>query len=59
MKRHGDTRISRRRRCGGGVFASQSWKWLTERMVHSPQIRLVFDEEQPQLAPSTGNFEDW
>jgi hypothetical protein len=59
MKRHGDTLISLRRRCGSGAFTSQSWKWLTERMVYSPQVRLVFAEESPEFAPSTGNFEDW
>jgi hypothetical protein len=48
-----------RRRGGNDVSVSQSRKWLTERMVYSPQVRLVFDQESPQLAASTGNFEDW
>jgi hypothetical protein len=34
----------------GGVFDSQSWKWLTERLAHLPQVRLVFSEELPQFA---------
>jgi hypothetical protein len=48
-----------RHRGGNDVSVSQSRKWLTERMVHSPQVRLVFDEEPPQLTVSAGNFEDW
>jgi hypothetical protein len=59
MKRHGDTLISLRRRRGSGVFVSQSWKWLTERMARSPQGRLVFDDGPPQLTAPTGNFEGW
>jgi hypothetical protein len=43
---------------GSGVFASQSWKWLTERLAYLPQVCLVFDEELPQLAASSENFED-
>jgi hypothetical protein len=48
-----------RRRGGNDLSVSQSRKWLTERMVYSPQVRLVFDQELPQLVASTGNFEDW
>jgi hypothetical protein len=48
-----------RRRGGNEVLVSQSRKWLTECMAYSPQVRLVFDEEPPQLAASIGNFEDW
>jgi len=48
-----------RRRGGNEVSVSQSRKWLTERMGYSPQVRLAFDQESPQLTASTGNFEDW
>jgi hypothetical protein len=48
-----------RRRGGNEISVSQSRNWLTERMGHSPPVRLVFDEESPQLPASTGNFEDW
>jgi hypothetical protein len=59
MKRHGDTLIFLRRRCGSEVFVSQSWKWLMERMAYPPQIRPILDERTPQLAALIGNFEGW
>jgi hypothetical protein len=43
-------------RSGSEVLASQSRKGLTERLAHSPQVRLVFGEESPQLAGANGNF---
>jgi hypothetical protein len=43
-------------RSGSVVSASQSRKGLTERLAHSPQVRLVFGEELPQLATADGNF---
>jgi hypothetical protein len=43
---------------GNAVFASQSWKWLTERFAHSPQVRLFFVEKLPGLTPACGNFQD-
>jgi hypothetical protein len=42
---------------GREVFASQSWNWLTERIGRLPQVCLVFDDQSPQSAGSTGNFE--
>jgi hypothetical protein len=45
-------------RSGSGVLASQSRKWLMERFVDWPQVRLVFGEELPQLAGADGNFEE-
>jgi len=41
---------------GSEVLASQSWKWLMERFAHSPQVRLVFGEQLPQLAAENENF---
>jgi hypothetical protein len=41
---------------GSEVWASQSWKWLTERFAYAPQVRLVFDEELPQWADAERNF---
>jgi hypothetical protein len=41
---------------GSDVFASQPWKWLTERFAHAPRVRLVFDEELPQLPGRIENF---
>jgi hypothetical protein len=41
-----------------GVFDSQSWEWLTERLAYQPQVRLVFGEELPQLPSRNQNFED-
>jgi len=43
-------------RSGSVVLASQSRKGLTERLAYSPQVRLVFGEELPQLAGADGNF---
>jgi hypothetical protein len=42
----------------GGVFESQSWKWLTERLAYLPQVRLVFGKELPKLPGRNENFED-
>jgi hypothetical protein len=52
------TRISPPHRSGSEVSVSQSREWLTERFAHLPQVRLVFDEELPQLAARNGNFEE-
>jgi hypothetical protein len=52
------TQISPLSRSGSEVFVSQSWKWLTERFAYLPQVRLVFDEELPQLADPNENFEE-
>jgi hypothetical protein len=41
-----------------GVFDSQSWKWLTERLAYLPQVRLVFGEQLPQSAHPNENFEE-
>src|ERR1700733_13537767 len=54
VKRHGDNPILFARRSGSDVFASQSWKWLTERLAYLPQVRLVFGENSSQFARSTG-----
>jgi hypothetical protein len=43
---------------GGGIFDSQSWKWLTERIAYSPQVRLVFGEELPNSVHPNKNFEE-
>jgi len=43
---------------GNAVFASQSWKWLTERFAYLPQARLFFAEKLPGLTPVYGNFQD-
>jgi len=43
---------------GNAVFASQSWKWLTERFAYLPQVRLFFDEKLPGLATVLENFQD-
>jgi hypothetical protein len=43
-------------RAGSVVSASQSRKGLTERLACSPQVRLVFGEELPQLTDVDGNF---
>jgi hypothetical protein len=51
-------RISLPHGSGGGVFDSQSWKWLTERFGYAPQVRLVFGEELPQCASPNENFEE-
>jgi hypothetical protein len=46
-------------RCSdSGVFDSQSWKWLTQRLAYLPQVRLVFGEELPQFAGANENFEE-
>jgi hypothetical protein len=50
--------ISLPHRSESGVFDSQSWKWLTERLAYLPQVRLVFGEELPQLADPNQNFEE-
>jgi hypothetical protein len=42
----------------GGVFGSQSWKWLTERLAYPLQVRLVFGEKLPQSASPNENFEE-
>jgi hypothetical protein len=44
---------------GNAVFASQSWKWLTERFAYLPQVRLFFGEKLPGLTPAIGNFQDF
>jgi hypothetical protein len=41
---------------GNAVFASQSRKWLMERIVYSPQVRRFFGEKLPRLATANGNF---
>jgi hypothetical protein len=41
---------------GSDVCASQSRKWLTERLAYPPQVRLVFGEELPQLTERNENF---
>jgi hypothetical protein len=43
---------------GNAVFASQSWKWLTERFAYLPQVRLFFAEKLPGLPPVYGSFQD-
>jgi hypothetical protein len=58
MKRHGDNPIPPPDRSGSEVFASQSWKWLTERFGYLPQVCLVFSEELPQLIALDENFEE-
>jgi hypothetical protein len=58
MKRHGNTSDSLPHGSDGGVFDSQSWKWLTERLAYLPQVRLVFGEELPQSASPDENFEE-
>jgi hypothetical protein len=45
MKRHGDNPIPPPDRSGSEVFASQSWKWLTERFGRQPRVRRVFAEK--------------
>jgi hypothetical protein len=45
-------------RSGGGVFASQSRNWLTERLAYPPQVRLVFGKKLPRFDEATGNFEE-
>jgi hypothetical protein len=50
--------ISLSHRSDGGVFDSQSWKWLTEGLMYLPQVRLVFGEELPQSASPNKNFEE-
>jgi hypothetical protein len=40
------------------VLASQSRKWLTERLGYLPQVRRFFGEELPQLSKANANFED-
>jgi hypothetical protein len=40
------------------VLASQSRKWLTERLGYLPQVRRFFGEELPQLSKPRANFED-
>jgi hypothetical protein len=50
--------ISLPHRSESGVFDSQSWKWLTERLAYLPQVCLVFGEELPQLADPNQNFEE-
>jgi hypothetical protein len=43
---------------GNAGFASQSWKWLTERFAYLPQVRLFFGEKLPGLTPVYGKFHD-
>jgi hypothetical protein len=38
------------------VSASQSRKWLTERLRYLPQVRRFFGEELPQLSKANANF---
>jgi hypothetical protein len=57
VKRHAITRIPRPDRSGSGLFDSQSWKWLTERLAYLPQVRLVFGEVLPKSAQGPENFE--
>jgi hypothetical protein len=58
MKRHGNNPTLPPGRFGGGVLASQSWKWLMEPFAHSPQVGLVFGEELPQLPNRSEKFVD-
>jgi hypothetical protein len=59
MKRHVDNpKSSTPERSDDKVFASQSWKWLTERLAYPPQVRLVFGEESPQSVGTRKNFEE-
>jgi hypothetical protein len=51
-------RISLPHGSDGGIFASQSRKWLTERFAYMPQVRLVFGEELPRSASPNENFEE-
>jgi hypothetical protein len=51
------TQISPPDRSGSGLFDSQSWKWLTERLAYPPQVRLVFGEVLPQFEDAAKNFE--
>jgi hypothetical protein len=46
-------------RSGSEVLASQSRKWLTERLAYPPQVSLVFDEQLPQFLKSGRIFVDW
>jgi hypothetical protein len=41
---------------GKAVFASQSWKWLTQRFAYLPQVRLFFGEKLPGSAPVCGGI---
>jgi hypothetical protein len=45
-------------RFGGGVLASQSWKWLMEPFAPAPQVGLVFGEDLPQLPNGNEKFVD-
>jgi hypothetical protein len=51
-------RISLPHGSDGGIFDSQSWKWLTERIAHLPQVRLVFGEELPHCTHPNEIFEE-
>jgi hypothetical protein len=57
MKRHGGNPIlAPPGRFDSELFASQSRKWLTERLGHLPQVRRFFGEELPELSNAIGNF---
>jgi hypothetical protein len=56
MKRHGDNPDLSAGRSGSEVLVSQSWKRLTERLAHLPQVRLVFGEVLPQSGTQDENF---
>jgi hypothetical protein len=59
MKRHGGYPKSvPLDRSDSEVLASQSRKWLTERLGYLPQVRRFFGEELPQLSKPHANFED-
>jgi hypothetical protein len=59
MKRHGGyPKSAPRDRADSEVLASQSRKWLTERLGYLPQVRRFFGEELPQLIKANANFED-
>jgi hypothetical protein len=58
MKRHGgNPKSAPLGRSDREVFASQSRKWLTERLAYLPQVRRFFGEDLPQLSKAHGNFE--
>jgi hypothetical protein len=57
VKRHGDNpNLPAAATRPRGIFDSQSWKWLTERLAYLPQVRLVFGEELLQFAGANENF---
>jgi hypothetical protein len=56
VKRHGEPKSPGGIDPGNDVAASQSWKWLMERLAYLPQVRLVFGEQLPQSISGNRNF---